>query len=67
VSLGSELARLEPAVREMVVLRHLDGLTQEEIAARTGYSRKWVGVKLQAAESQLQAALAPARADGEAT
>lgn len=54
--LGSELARLDETTREMALLHWLDGLTQEEVATRTGYSRKTVGVKLKDAEVQLRAA-----------
>lgn len=54
--LGSELARLDDTTREMALLHWLDGLTQEEVAERTGYSRKTVGVKLKAAETVLRAA-----------
>ncbi|MDP1916321.1 MAG: sigma-70 family RNA polymerase sigma factor [Myxococcales bacterium] len=54
--LGSELARLDDTTREMALLHWLDGLTQEEVAQRTGYSRKTVGVKLKTAETMLRAA-----------
>lgn len=54
--LGSELLRLDETTREMVLLHWLDGLTQEEVATKTGYSRKTVGVKLKDAETQLRVA-----------
>jgi RNA polymerase sigma factor (sigma-70 family) len=40
------LHRLDDDGREIALLHHLEGLTQEEVAARTGYSRKTVGKKL---------------------
>jgi RNA polymerase sigma-70 factor (ECF subfamily) len=55
--LGSELTRLDEASREMAMLHWLDGLTHDEVAAKTGYSRKTVGVKLKAAEAVLREAL----------
>jgi RNA polymerase sigma factor (sigma-70 family) len=57
VCLGSELAVLDETTREMAMLHWLDGLTQDEVAAKTGYSRKTVGVKLRSAEATLRAAL----------
>lgn len=54
--LGSELLRLDDTTREMALLHWLDGLTQEEVATKTGYSRKTVGVKLKDAETQLRVA-----------
>jgi RNA polymerase sigma-70 factor, ECF subfamily len=54
--LGSELAKLEETTREMALLHWLDGMTQDEVAERTGYSRKTVGVKLKAAETTLRSA-----------
>ena len=65
LSLASELAKLDSATREMVVLRHLDGLTQEEIATQMGYSRKWVGIKLRRGEERLRQAFGPLAAEGE--
>lgn len=56
MSVGSELARLDETTREMALLHWLDGMTQEEVAQRTGYSRKTVGQKLKAAETTLRAA-----------
>lgn len=41
------LRRLDATTREMGLLHHLGGLTQEEVAAHTGYSRRTVGKKLQ--------------------
>ncbi len=54
--LGAELLRLDETTREMALLHWLDGLTQEEVATKTGYSRKTVGVKLKDAETQLRVA-----------
>lgn len=56
LSVGSVLALLDETSREMALLHWLDGLTQEEVGARTGYSRKTVGLKLKAAEERLRAA-----------
>ena len=61
LTMASELAKLDAATREMVVLHHLDGMTQEEIARQMGYSRKWVGIKLRTGEERLRQAFgAPA-------
>jgi RNA polymerase sigma-70 factor (ECF subfamily) len=60
LSLGSELARLDETTREMAMLHWLDGMTQEEVAQRTGYSRKTVGQKLKGAETVLRAAFSDA-------
>jgi RNA polymerase sigma-70 factor, ECF subfamily len=54
--LGSELSKLDDTSREMALLHWLDGMTQEEVALRTGFSRKTVGVKLKAAETALRRA-----------
>lgn len=54
--LGSELSLLDEASREMALLYFLDGLTQDEVAERTGFSRKTVGVKLKAVEARLKLA-----------
>lgn len=64
MSLGSELMKLDERSREIAVLHFLDGMTQEEIAERTGYSRKTVGVKLKAAEEKLRTALDSSLQDG---
>jgi RNA polymerase sigma-70 factor (ECF subfamily) len=65
LSLGGELLKLGEAAREMVILHLLDGMTQEEIAERTGYSRKWVGIQLRAAEEKLRIALGDSTPGGE--
>jgi RNA polymerase sigma-70 factor (ECF subfamily) len=52
---GAALRQLDGKTREIGVLHHLDGYTQEEVAARTGYSRKTVGKKLQQFEERLRA------------
>jgi RNA polymerase sigma-70 factor (ECF subfamily) len=65
LTMASELAKLDSATREMVVLHHLDGLTQEEIAKQMGYSRKWVGIKLRSGEEQLRQAFGPLTTEGE--
>jgi RNA polymerase sigma-70 factor, ECF subfamily len=63
--LGGELARLDQTTKEMALLHWLDGLTHEEVADRTGYSRKTVGVKLKAAETMLRAAFGDEAFGGE--
>jgi RNA polymerase sigma factor (sigma-70 family) len=65
LTVASELAKLDATTREMVVLHHLDGLTQEEIAKQMGYSRKWVGIKLRIGEERLRQAFGPLAAEGE--
>ncbi|MFL5321303.1 MAG: RNA polymerase sigma factor, partial [Myxococcaceae bacterium] len=67
LSLGSELMKLDERSREIALLHFLDGMTQEEIATRTGYSRKTVGVKLKAAEEKLRTALDTSIRDGAET
>jgi RNA polymerase sigma factor (sigma-70 family) len=52
--MGSALVTLDETTREMALLHWLDGLTQEEVAQQTGYSRKTVGVKLREAEAKLR-------------
>lgn len=49
------LRGVDARTREIGVLHHLDGLTQEEVAARTGYSRKTVGRKLAVFEALARA------------
>jgi RNA polymerase sigma-70 factor (ECF subfamily) len=44
--LGAALRRVDPRTREIGLLHHLDGYTQEEVAERVGLSRKTVGRKL---------------------
>lgn len=43
---GMVLRKLDALTCEVGLLHHLDGLTQEEIASESGYSRKTVGRKL---------------------
>lgn len=54
LSLSGMLLGLDRRSREIAVLHFLDGMTQDEIAERTGYSRKTVGVKLKAATEKLR-------------
>lgn len=63
---AGELSRLDDTTREMALLHWLDGLTQEEVAARTGYSRKTVGTRLKGAEAQLRQAFGDGFAGGAA-
>lgn len=51
---GRALRELDPVTCEMGVLHHLGGFTQEEVAERTGYSRKTVGRKLEAFDAVLR-------------
>ena len=44
------LNQFDRTTREIGVLHHLGGFTQEEIATQTGYSRKTIGKKLAAFE-----------------
>jgi RNA polymerase sigma-70 factor, ECF subfamily len=53
------LASLDSTTREIGVLHHLGGLTQEEVGARTGYSRRTVGKKLKEFEELVRARLRP--------
>jgi RNA polymerase sigma-70 factor (ECF subfamily) len=57
--MGSALVTLDAQTREMALLHWLDGLTQEEVAQQTGFSRKTVGVKLREAESKLRVVFGP--------
>ncbi|MGC4001575.1 MAG: sigma-70 family RNA polymerase sigma factor [Anaeromyxobacter sp.] len=52
---GAALRQLDGKTRTIGVLHHLDGYTQEEVAERTGYSRRTVGKKLQRFEEQVRA------------
>jgi RNA polymerase sigma-70 factor, ECF subfamily len=52
--LGAALTRLDGTTRTIGVLHHLGGLTQEEVAQETGYSRRTVGKKLSAFEALLR-------------
>lgn len=54
LSVAQELAKLDEKSREIAVLHFFEGMTQEEIAVRTGYSRKTVGLKLRTAEERLR-------------
>ena len=47
------LARLEPADRELVVLKHLDGWTYEELAVRLAIPRGTVMSRLFSARRKL--------------
>jgi DNA-directed RNA polymerase specialized sigma24 family protein len=52
-TLGAALRQLDARVCEIGVLHYLDGYTQEEVAERTGYSRRTIGTKLRAFEEHL--------------
>ncbi len=47
------LRTLDEKTRDIGLLHHLGGLTQEEVATHTGYSRRTVGKKLQLFERAL--------------
>lgn len=51
---GAALRQLDGKTRAIGVLHHLDGYTQEEVAAQTGYSRRTVGKKLQQFEERIR-------------
>ncbi|MBN1204339.1 MAG: sigma-70 family RNA polymerase sigma factor [Myxococcaceae bacterium] len=52
--LGLALRQLDGKTRTIGVLHFLDGYTQEEVAAQTGYSRRTIGKKLQQFEQRLR-------------
>ncbi|ATB40111.1 hypothetical protein CYFUS_005559 [Cystobacter fuscus] len=52
--LGVALRQLDGKTRAIGVLHFLDGYTQEEVAERTGYSRRTVGKKLKLFEERLR-------------
>ncbi len=52
--MGAVLRKLDAKTREIGVLHHLNGLTQEDVAAATGYSRRTIGKKLQIFEEQFK-------------
>ena len=49
---GAVLRSVGPKTREIALLAHVDGYTQEEVAEQTGYSRKTVGKKLKSFEER---------------
>lgn len=51
---GMVLRGLDALTCEVGLLHHLDGLTQEEIASASGYSRKTVGKKLALFEAEFR-------------
>lgn len=52
---GIVLRKLDALTCEIGLLHHLDGLTQEEISAECGYSRKTVGRRLALFEAEFRA------------
>ena len=52
--IGMVLRDLDALTCEVGLLHHLDGLTQEEIAVESGYSRKTVGRKLALFEAEFR-------------
>ncbi len=52
--LGAALRRMDHKTCEIGILHHLDGLTQEEVAVNTGYSRRTIGKKLRAFDEHLK-------------
>ncbi len=53
---GQVLRSLDETTREIGLLHHLGGFTQEEVATQTGYSRRTIGKKLQLFERALSGA-----------
>ena len=60
---GAVLRSVGRRTREIVVLHHVSGMTQEEVASETGYSRKTVGKKLQAFSDRLRRSWRPSKGD----
>ena len=61
---GQLMRKLDRATSEIAILHHVEGWTQEEIAAQTGYSRKTIGKKLSLFSEAFKAAwlrMAPLR------
>jgi RNA polymerase sigma-70 factor (ECF subfamily) len=56
-TVGALLRRLDEKTRHIGLLHHLGGLTQEEVASETGYSRRTIGKKLQLFDRALNGAL----------
>lgn len=65
--LGTALLALDETSRQMALLHWLDGFTQEEVAQKTGYSRKTVGAKLRDAGNQLRHVFSPSTTEEVAT
>lgn len=52
--LGLALRQLDGKTRTIGVLHFMDGYTQEEVAEKTGYSRRTIGKKLQQFEDRIR-------------
>jgi len=52
--LGLALRQLDDKTRTIGVLHFLDGYTQEEVAEKTGFSRRTIGKKLQQFEDRIR-------------
>lgn len=52
---GMVLRQVDAVTCELGLLHHADGLTQEEIARESGYSRRTVGKRLQRFEAEFKA------------
>lgn len=52
--MGMVLRKVDEPTCELGLLHHLDGLTQDELSAVSGYSRKTVGKKLQIFEREFK-------------
>jgi RNA polymerase sigma-70 factor, ECF subfamily len=61
LDLRAALERLDPADREVVVLKHVDGWTYDEIASRLGIPRGTVMSRLFTARRRLQTLITGAR------
>jgi RNA polymerase sigma-70 factor (ECF subfamily) len=57
---GAVLRKMDSKIREIGMLHHLNGMTQEEVAESTGYSRRTVGKKLKSFEQFFKCALSEA-------
>lgn len=61
---GLALKDMDARTAELGVMHHLDGYTQEELAERTGISRKTIGKKLAVFEALLRETFTRARSTG---
>lgn len=64
LDLERALARLAPEDRELLLLRHLDGLSYEELAERIGVPPGTVASRLHHARANLKDAMGPPQGEG---
>jgi RNA polymerase sigma-70 factor, ECF subfamily len=62
-ALGEALANLGPTLREAFVLKHVEGLSYEEMSAQTGVAVGALKMRVKRAREALQAALQPLEPD----